>query len=308
MDYLNVTQRIIPNLTITVDADSSDVIRGLEITETIEDSRNTESENETNSFRKDYVELQQAWRKSLNLPKRYENKDGGFFTGVDMSCDVLLNKLEKRAERFGLEKKEETITRKEIDEVYKSLGIEPEDTNPNKLKNIRLETLHMRGVDNMNTRDVFAYFQDYAPSAVEWINDRSCNVVWFDAVTTARAMIGMSQPFRAKKKSAVNPELSESSDKVIETNISETEVARESSTSKETDDKSTEMDEMSKNPMELDEGSYSGKSDEESETKSSSSVLADVDVPIPPGYWRLGVPHPKAKAILFRFATKGNLI
>ena len=34
--------------------------------------------------------------------------------------------------------------------------------------------------------------------------------------------------------------------------------------------------------------------------------ISDITVPIPPGYWRLGVEHPKGKVILLRFAKKSD--
>lgn len=46
-----------------------------------------------------------------------------------------------------------------------------------KMKNIRLNALHMRGVNELNTKDVFQYFIEYGPSSVEWINDFSCKYI-----------------------------------------------------------------------------------------------------------------------------------
>lgn len=43
-------------------------------------------------------------------------------------------------------------------------------------KNIRLNVIHMRGTEEMSTKDVFTYFQDYAPMSIEWINDVSCMI------------------------------------------------------------------------------------------------------------------------------------
>jgi hypothetical protein len=42
------------------------------------------------------------------------------------------------------------------------------------IKNVRLSVIHMRGTEEMSTKDVFKYFQDYAPQSIEWINDISC--------------------------------------------------------------------------------------------------------------------------------------
>ena len=41
-------------------------------------------------------------------------------------------------------------------------------------KNVRLTALHMRGTDDLSTKDIFSYFQDFAPATIEWINDTSC--------------------------------------------------------------------------------------------------------------------------------------
>ena len=41
----------------------------------------------------------------------------------------------------------------------------------------RLDAILIHGVDNMSTKDVFAYFGDFAPGSVEWIDDSSCKSV-----------------------------------------------------------------------------------------------------------------------------------
>ena len=38
----------------------------------------------------------------------------------------------------------------------------------------RLDAILIHGVDNMSTKDVFAYFSDFVPGSVEWIDDTSC--------------------------------------------------------------------------------------------------------------------------------------
>lgn len=52
-----------------------------------------------------------------------------------------------------------------------SMGIVDDSENA---KNMRLNVIHMRGTEDMSTKDVFKYFQDYAPVSIEWINDVSC--------------------------------------------------------------------------------------------------------------------------------------
>lgn len=59
------------------------------------------------------------------------------------------------------------------------------DDNEN-AKNMRLNVIHMRGTEDMSTKDVFKYFQDYAPVSIEWINDISCmfeSLIFFYLIT-----------------------------------------------------------------------------------------------------------------------------
>ena len=39
---------------------------------------------------------------------------------------------------------------------------------------VRLNAIHIHGVDDMSTQHVFNYFAEFAPTAVEWIDDSSC--------------------------------------------------------------------------------------------------------------------------------------
>ncbi|PRD27718.1 UNVERIFIED_CONTAM: ncbp3 [Trichonephila clavipes] len=172
-----------------------------------------------------------------------------------------------------------------------------------KLKNIRLDSLHMRGVNDMSTNDIFKYFGDYGPSSVEWINDVSCNVVWLDAATTARALIGTSRPLVLKKKCHAKTESAESAQEPTSSTMDDIEDVIEMSDS-ENDQEKSEADKIEE--MDVSSASDDSKSSV-GETKKSSLVKEQtevVEVPVPPGYWRLGLPHSKAKAILLRFATK----
>lgn len=38
----------------------------------------------------------------------------------------------------------------------------------------RLDAIHVFGVDNMSTKDIFLYFDNYGPGSVEWIDDSCC--------------------------------------------------------------------------------------------------------------------------------------
>ncbi|XP_052832553.1 nuclear cap-binding protein subunit 3 isoform X3 [Octopus bimaculoides] len=121
--------------------------------------------------------------------KKYENKDGNFVTGIDITKKEEEEKREERARRFGLEGNNYHVS---LAALYASLGIREEDLHKDE-RGIRLETVHVRGVQDMSTKDVFHYFQEFAPSTVEWIEDSSCNVVWSDAMTAARALNKLSR-------------------------------------------------------------------------------------------------------------------
>ena len=47
----------------------------------------------------------------------------------------------------------------------------------------------------MNTNEIFEYFNGYKPFEIEWINDKSCNVVWKDVYLLSLAIIELSKPY-----------------------------------------------------------------------------------------------------------------
>ena len=57
--------------------------------------------------------------------------------------------------------------------VDRRLGVSQSDAE-NESSGVRLYAIHVRGVDEMSTQDVFDYFAQFAPTAVEWIDDSSC--------------------------------------------------------------------------------------------------------------------------------------
>ncbi|XP_075220845.1 uncharacterized protein LOC142324093 isoform X2 [Lycorma delicatula] len=200
------------------------------------------------------------------IEKRFENKSGGFITGVDIFSAEEQEKLSKRAQRFGIEQSEgRALTQKLLKSLYKSMGVTPSDPN------IRLDALHMRGTEEMNTQDVFSYFKDYAPASIEWLTNSSCNVMWLDDTSAARALLGLSVKIR---------------------NVEQKESKRRR---KSIDRGSVEEATMDEDEEESDKNSE----DDESDTVS----VSDITVPLPPGLWRKGVPHPRSKCVFLRFAT-----
>lgn len=116
--------------------------------------------------------------------RRYENKAGAFITGIDVTSKEAIEKKEKRAQRFHFQGEDSAPQRNVfLDKDIIKKGI----------PRVRLEALHVGGVDDMNTQEVFGYFREYPPAHIEWIDDASCNVVWLDEDTCVRALINTSR-------------------------------------------------------------------------------------------------------------------
>lgn len=59
----------------------------------------------------------------------------------------------------------------------------------------RKDSLHIFGVDNLKTDEIFDFFKLYKPFAIEWINDSSCNLVWKNEIHAANALLYMTRPY-----------------------------------------------------------------------------------------------------------------
>ncbi|XP_049786475.1 nuclear cap-binding protein subunit 3-like [Schistocerca cancellata] len=247
---------------------------------------------------------------SRDIERRYENKAGGFVTGVDIFDEDERKKLDVRAKRFGLSPSEsKALTEQQLKDLYASLGVKPAE---NVEKYYRLNAIHMRGTENMSTQDIFSYFRDYGPASVEWINDCSCNVVWLDEASAARALHGLSKqiqgleafhakadPYRKEeKRQAANKESDKNDDIVVLDQIRSQdgeiimvvdEVDAESDVHTPSEDVRVNTAQVSSN----------------NEAKDTVNAV-DITVPIPPGLWRKGADYPKAKCILLRFSTRAD--
>ncbi|KAM3935016.1 nuclear cap-binding protein subunit 3 isoform 1-T1 [Leptodactylus fuscus] len=124
--------------------------------------------------------------------RRYENKAGAFITGIDVTSKEAIEKKEQRAKRFHF--------RAEVNDNQRDVVLDREMMRK-AIPKVRLETIHVSGVDEMSTEDIFAFFKQYPPGYIEWLDDTSCNVVWLDEVTAARALLNMStMPADSKSK------------------------------------------------------------------------------------------------------------
>lgn len=116
--------------------------------------------------------------------RRYENKAGTFITGIDVNSKEAIERKEKRARRFHFHG--------EVSVGQRNVFLD-KDSMRKAIPKLRMEAIHMTGVDDMSTQDVFGYFKEYPPAHIEWIDDTSCNVVWLDDDTTIRALINTSR-------------------------------------------------------------------------------------------------------------------
>uniref|UniRef100_A0A3B4H9A3 Nuclear cap-binding protein subunit 3 n=1 Tax=Pundamilia nyererei TaxID=303518 RepID=A0A3B4H9A3_9CICH len=116
--------------------------------------------------------------------RRYENKAGAFITGIDVNSKEAIERKEKRAQRFHFHGEEKVGQRN----VFLD-----KDAMKKAIPQLRMEAIHVMGVDDMSTQDVFGYFKEYPPAHIEWIDDTSCNVVWLDDDTPIRALINTSR-------------------------------------------------------------------------------------------------------------------
>ncbi|XP_034033484.1 nuclear cap-binding protein subunit 3 [Thalassophryne amazonica] len=119
-----------------------------------------------------------------DMSRRYENKAGAFITGIDVNSKEAIERKEKRARRFHF--------RGEVNFGQRNVLLD-KDNMKKAIPTLRLEAVHVTGVDDMSTQDVFGYFKEYPPAHIEWIDDTSCNVVWLDDDTSIRALINTSR-------------------------------------------------------------------------------------------------------------------
>lgn len=244
----------------------------VEIIPVTDDAKNVDSEQiDVKTFNSNNVQ-----QPEIQLDSRYENRGGTFMTGVDIFSKEEKLKMEERAKRFGLTDKIKNNLLNQEQDLYSSMGIVEDSENT---KNIRLNVIHMRGTEEMSTKDVFKYFEDYAPASIEWINDVSCNVVWLDNLSAARAILGLSKRIIGLEKQQTTKSLDGNPDE--ENNVTN-------------DDSVIEMD-------------------EDNETTNTTKVtgedyisIKDINCPLPPGLWRKGIDYPKSKAIFLRFATRAD--
>lgn len=209
---------------------------------------------------------------------------GIFTTGINIFDKAEQEKLQERARRFSLKPEEiRNFTDGDLEELHESLGITSENRN-----NVRFEAVHILGTNNLTTEDVLEYFIKYAPTAIEWVGEDSCNVTWLEDVSAARAMFYVSKVVRGMPaREACNPFAKEFIDDL-----------------EEPEEEGNGQSILLKNMNRIVELKVEKEEVPPKINLKNAVDISEITIPIPPGYWRLGEKHPKAKCLLLRFAFK----
>ena len=189
----------------------------------------------------------------------------------------------RRAERFGETfcPAEPPAERARRQALYASLDLSEPQDGP---VHWRPEAVHVRGTGTMTTGDVMDYFYQFRPAHVEWVAEGACNVVWMDDVGPVRALLELSSPIAphgAQKPAAgAVPAAQEDPDALL-----------------------VGLDTMDSDapPTAPAQDAHMREADEE-----ETVDPADIKTPVPPGRWRLGVPHRLTDSLFLRFATRGD--
>lgn len=216
------------------------------------------------------------------------SKKAIFTTGINIFDKNEQLKLQERAKRFALRPEEiHSFTDQDFQELRESLGV-----NSSNEKEFKFDTVHLLGLEEMSAEDIVDYFSNYAPEGIEWIDNGSCNVVWLDSLSAARALYYKSRVVRgmpAREPKTTFPE--EFLDSVDEPE-------EESGKSILIKNKNREIELRN----EIGEIILP----KQKNYPENSVDISEITIPIPPGYWRLGNPHPKSKCLLLRFGKTSD--
>lgn len=312
------------------DSESDEDLAVLELIDASSDDEKDDEEDEEEEVKKNLVtETQHKPDARIDRPlselveenvkvKQYPNTMGGtFITGVDVLSKDAKQKREKRAERFGITKEEQKSgTGGDIQDIA-SVMLPPGSKIDG--STVRLEALHISGVDDMSTKDIFSYFRDYMPAAVEWINDTSCNVVWMDPPSAARALAGMSRARQQDPPSVEEESASKSSHATADSDTEPMEEDNEEDILDLISNKETgETERVPKSPQSsslpadtLNTDSMQSRPDSDM-SEQAMECLEMVEADMRPvevkskDICRIGKSHPKADELLLRFACKDD--
>ena len=165
--------------------------------------------------------------------RRYLNRhaQNEFVVGFERGTEQWNQKRKQRGSRFGTGEPDEVEVEPvspaplipvdfDVSELYEKVGL-TEEVLDRESSNLRLNTLHVQGVDDLSTDDILWYFRHFNPTHIEWIDDSSCNVVWTDDISAARALYSLSS------------ELQDEEQKEEEEDVNKSEVIADASSSAE---------------------------------------------------------------------------
>lgn len=202
---------------------------------------------------------------------------GTFITGLDIFDEKEQEKLAERAKRFALKPEDiHSFTDQDLQDLYDSLGVNTANENEVKFKSI-----HLFGLEDMTVEDIVEYFASYSPEGIEWVDSNSCNVVWLDSLSAARALHFKSKAINGMPARAPRDTFpADFIDDVDEVETGQSVLLK---------NRDVEMqDELGKVFL--------------PKPKLGNAVdISEITIPIPPGYWRLANAHPRTKCMLVRF-------
>ncbi|XP_066140672.1 nuclear cap-binding protein subunit 3-like [Euwallacea fornicatus] len=238
-------------------------------------------ENEEGEIRDDVMDLESSPHETRNHEEISRNAI--FTTGINIFDKKEQEKLQERAKRFALKPAEiHMFSDQDLQDLRESLGI----TSTNE-SDFKFDTVHLLGLEEMTTEDIIEYFSSYAPEGIEWIDNNTCNVVWLDSMSAARALHFKSRmvrgmPAREPKDTFPKEFLDDSEETHEETG---------QSILLKNKNREIELQNEVGQVILLKKKTY----------PENSVDISEITIPIPPGYWRLGNSHPNTKCLLIRF-------
>uniref|UniRef100_A0A0N5AQA9 Nuclear cap-binding protein subunit 3 n=1 Tax=Syphacia muris TaxID=451379 RepID=A0A0N5AQA9_9BILA len=184
-----------------------------------------------------------------------------------MFDDVISKRRLLGAKRFGIEPRAEelSISSDELYDLYKSMEIDPFDNN------VRFHSVLLYGIDGLTAFQIHKIFAEFSPTAVDIIDDKTCNVIWDERYTVGKMMLEMTKPLKRVRGHR---------------KIEEGEVHENSS-----DEEDGEMKEEQGDDVVI---SIKGKTEGTSKFHCTNDDYVEVDVDkvkIPPGKWRVLTKH-----------------
>lgn len=179
---------LLPNLTICVDKDDeNNTVLDIEY-----ESKQCNVDEDVKKNDEVNVQLKPTL---FPRQKLYKNSKLAGIESLGISFEEAKAKRQERANRFKSPLVQpdavDNVCTEDIEKRALHLIKEVKEYNSNQHDDsriIRPEALHIHGVDKMSTEDIFSFCGSSLPSHIEWINDTSCNILWNDELSAAKAL------------------------------------------------------------------------------------------------------------------------